>query len=408
MFHATTRFVAVAILTLACVTTIAGPAEATGTNRVVPKNYATIGDALNASESGDTITVFPGTFSECVTISGLSAINVIGRRGAVINVAGCPVGVTINNGVDIAFEGFELTGATLQGIAVQPGAKDVLIRQVTITTDQPYPALSSLEVGVSIDGADDVLLKDVTISGATLHAVHVMSATRTVVKQSTISDGTGDGVRVDLGTNVKIADNVMRNLLGPAIFFFHDGGVGMTGGGVESIVVQNKIIDSPGGGIVIGGSNNLIEKNAVVDSGGTGITALANGSDSLYRKNKVNGSAEAGILAAGTGDTFEKNTVLGSHQDGIVVVGSMNVLTKSRVVDATGSGFAVAPTASENAFEDCGSVRAGADGFHVEGLANTFTQAKAAGSGGLDLNDPAGGATTNVYTDCTFKSSNLP
>ena len=289
---------------------------------------------------------------------------------------------------------------------MQPDANNVLINKVTIATDQPDPALSSLEVGVSIVGADDVLLKDVTISGATLHAVHVMSATRTVVKQSTISDGIGDGVRVDLGTNAKIADNLMRNLLGPAIFFFHDGGVGMTGGGVESIVVRNKILDSPGGGIVIGGTNNLIQKNAVVDSGGTGITALANGGGSIYRKNKVNGSAEAGILAAGTGDTFEKNTVLGSHQDGIAVVGSMNVLTKSRVVNATGSGFTV--TASDNTFEDCGSVRAGGDGFLVAGSANTFTKAKASDSGGLDLNDPAGGATTNVYTDCTFKSSNVP
>jgi hypothetical protein len=408
MRHTTTRFVAVALLTFACFTTIARPAEAAGANRLVPKNYATIGSALNASESGDTITVFPGTFSECVTISGLSEISVIGKHGAVIDVAGCPAGVTIENGVNIVFGGFTLTGATLQGIAVQTGANDVLINKVTIATDQQDPALSSLEVGVSIVGADDVLLRDVTISGATLHAVHVMSATRTVVKQSTISDGIGDGVRVDLGTNAKIADNVMWNLLGPAIFFFHDGGDGMTGGGGESIVVRNKILDSPGGGIVIGGTNNLIQKNAVADSGGTGITALANGGGSIYRKNKVNGSAEAGILAAGTGDTFEKNTVLGSHQDGIAVVGSMNVLTKSRVVNAMGSGFAVALTASDNTFEDCGSVRAGADGFLVAGSANTFTKAKASGSGGLDLNDPAGGATTNVYTDCTFKSSNVP
>ena len=73
-----------------------------------------------------------------------------------------------------------------------------------------------------------------------------------------------------------------------------------------------------------------------------------------------------------------------------------------------GSGFAVALTASSNTFEDCGSVRAGVDGFLVAGSANTFTKAKAAGSGGFDLNDPAGGATTNVYTDCTFKSSNVP
>ena len=42
----------------------------------------------------------------------------------------------------------------------------------------------------------------------------------------------------------------------------------------------------------------------------------------------------------------------------------------------------------------------------MQGTGNTFTKAKASGSGGLDLNDPAGGATTNVYTDCKFKTIN--
>ena len=45
-----------------------------------------------------------------------------------------------------------------------------------------------------------------------------------------------------------------------------------------------------------------------------------------------------------------------------------------------------------------------AQALHVDGATNTFTS----DSIGLDLNDPAGAATTNLYTDCKFKTSSVP
>jgi len=77
-------------------------------------------------------------------------------------------------------------------------------------------------------------------------------------------------------------------------------------------------------------------------------------------------------------------------------------------VTAAGSfGVGVRMSASGNRFEGTSSAKAVGDGFHVAGLGNTFTKAKASGSGGLDLNDDPGAGTTNVYTDCKFKTSNI-
>jgi hypothetical protein len=197
------------------------------------------------------------------------------------------------------------------------------------------------------------------------------------------------------------------SLLGPAIHFFHDGGLGVLGGAVESLVVSNKVLNSPGGGIVIGGMNNLIEKNKVVKSGARGIVAHANGGGSIYRKNKVTAPSEVGIVVEGDQNLLEKNTVKLSIGNGIDVAGDDNLLVGTKAIESAGSGFVVGNGASGNDFDTCAASKSGVDGFSVQGSANEFFRSAAAGSGNLDLNDVAGNATTNDYVDCKFKTNNV-
>ena len=392
---------------VALVVAIPGSARAAVT-LTVPGDFPTITLALEAAASGDTVLVSAGTYPECVTVTGLDDLELIGKRGAIIDASGCGTAITIADGTGALVKGFAITGATDQGILVQPAASEAIFTKITIRDAAATPALSVLENGVSVIGASDITLDDVDVGGATVHAVYVESATATVIKRCSIRDAIGDGIRVDLGSGVKIEKNVMQNLLGPAIFFFHDGGIGMLGGAVESLVVKNKILANPGGGITVGGANNLIEKNNVVDSGTTGIDALSNGGGSIYRKNKVTRSAAAGIRAGGTDDFFEKNGVKESLGNGIEVTGISNEFSGTKVIEAAGTGWVIAPLSSDNDFTSCSSTKAGGDGFRVEGTLNFFVKVVASGSGGLDLNDPAGVLTTNQYIDCKFKTSNLP
>jgi hypothetical protein len=402
MPHALTRLVAVVIVAVS----LASAAPAHAVDRLVPSQFPTITLAVSASLAGDTILISPGVYNECVVLAALGSVNVLGKRGAIIDASGCGTALTILSGTGIVVKGLTITNATT-GILVLAAASEVIVNKTEIIDPAVDPGLSDLDVGVHVIGAGNVTLDNVDIKGAKEQAVLVEAAAGTVVKKSSIIDGAGEGVRVDLGTAAKIEKNTFENLLGPAIRFFHEGGVGLLGGAVESLVVSNKVLNSPGGGIVIAGANNLIEKNKVVKSGANGVVALATGGSSIYRKNKVGNATEAGIVVAGDQNLFEKNTVKLAGGPGFEVTGSDNLVVGGKSIESAGSGFFVGASASDNEFELCAASKSGVDGFHVEGSLNTFFRSQAAGSKGLDLNDVAGNATNNDYVDCKFKTSNV-
>ena len=110
---------------------VAAPAAAE-TDRHVPRDFPTIGDALKAAVSGDRIVVNGGTYQECLTITGLSDLTLFGKKEPVIDLTGCPAGLTIADGARVTIEGFTLVGATLQGILVQAAASEVFIVKTSI------------------------------------------------------------------------------------------------------------------------------------------------------------------------------------------------------------------------------------------------------------------------------------
>ena len=380
--------------------------HAAGATLLVPQVFATIGDALAQAADGDTVVVAAGIYPECPVITGLSTFSLIGKRGALIEATGCGAGLTVQDGVDVSVQGLTVINATTQGILVDAAASQVELRKVTVQDTQSDPASSFLDTGIAVQGADDVTIDDVMIVGAKTQGVLIASASRTVVKKSTIEKGVGNGVTVDLGSAVSVAKNLFQELDGTAVLFLHAGGTGMEAGAVESLVFSNKVLG--GGGISIAGQNNLIEKNKLHDTDTVAIEATANSSGNGYRKNVILGAAAAGIRVGGTGDAFGKNTVKSPLATGVEVIGSDNDLTTMKVVKAAGSGFVYAPSATGNTCDGCSSANAVADGFHVEGTSNAFVSCKASNSGGFDLNDTAGAATTNTYTDCKFKTSTVP
>ena len=373
------------------------------------RTIQSFGAALQGAFSNTRIIADPGIYHECITVTQLVLISLVGKKGVVIDATGCPAGITIADGVNITIDGLTIVNATTDGIVVQAAASTVHITKTTIQDAATDPAQSVLQTGISILGAEDVTLEKVTIRGATAQAVHVVSTMNTIITKSVFENGIGTGLLVDLGKGTQVVKNKFQGLLGPAVRFFH-AGQGVMGGAVDSEVIGNKVTESQGGGFEIGGTSNLVEKNTIVDVATAGISALANGGSSTYRKNTITRAAFAGILAAGTGDTFDSNTVKEPVNDGVEVTGNGNgnTFTKTKVSKSGGAGFLLQSGATGNHFDGCSASKSGGDGFRVNGVTNTFTKVKASGSTFFDLNDPAGAATTNVYTDCKFKTSNLP
>ena len=88
--------------------------------------YSTIGEALQNVNSGDTIQVSPGIYTESISIE--TSINLEGSPGAIIDASNESHGISIKDS-NISVSGFEITGNenTISGIAVNPGSINITI-----------------------------------------------------------------------------------------------------------------------------------------------------------------------------------------------------------------------------------------------------------------------------------------
>ncbi len=88
--------------------------------------YSTIGEALQNVNSGDTIQVSPGIYTESISIE--TSINIEGSPGAIIDASNESHGISIKDS-NISVSGFEITGNenTISGIAVNPGSINITI-----------------------------------------------------------------------------------------------------------------------------------------------------------------------------------------------------------------------------------------------------------------------------------------
>ena len=87
---------------------------------VVPRDFDTIQDAINAAEEDDVIKVLPGNYLEQLTISKSLTILGSGAKSTIIespsiielelNVLGDPYIVEINNGAEVSMKGFTIQG----------------------------------------------------------------------------------------------------------------------------------------------------------------------------------------------------------------------------------------------------------------------------------------------------------
>ncbi len=363
--------------------------------RVGPGFFLTLTAGLANAFSASKVIVEAGTYHECPTVTGLVLLTIVFKKGAVLDATGCDAGITIKDGAGITLKNVTIVGAK-RGVVVKAAAERVLVTKSTIRDAQTDPQLSVLETGVEIEGASDVTLDGVTIRGAATQAVRALLTAGMTVRKSTLADGLGNGVAFVLGSGAAVEKNVMTGL----------GGLAVLGSASDSLVASNRIFAS-GGGIALGGTNNLVEKNKLTDLATASIEAPNGRGGSFYRKNTIVRPAIAAIVAAGSVDTFEKNTVKEPLATGIDVAGSDNAFLGGKVSAAVDVGIAIRAGANRNRFEGTSSAKAGSDGFRVQGQSNVFVKAKASGSGALDLNDAAGPGTTNVYTDCKFKTSNV-
>ena len=198
--------------------------------------YSTIGEALQAANSGDTIQASPGTYTESLSIE--TSINLEGSPGSIIDVTDELRGISIKAN-DTTVSGFEIIGdeSTLSGFAIEPGTTNININDniihgmsfanpsnesplsygiiawgndtipnppsnITINNNEIYNITGS---GISLGE----ITQDITITNNYIHDINGVVLSENIVPEE---DFTSIGINGLFADNVSISNNIFENL----------------------------------------------------------------------------------------------------------------------------------------------------------------------------------------------------
>jgi parallel beta-helix repeat protein/predicted outer membrane repeat protein len=329
----------------------------------VPDNYPTIQQAIEASNSGDTVRVRPGTYFENIDFAG-KAIIVESEKGPAVTIIDGGQADSV-----VVFQSFEGEGSVLRGFTVTNGRADngggircrentsptIAGNTITLNTAERYGAgiycLTSAAVIIDNTISDNTTVLD--WAGGGIACWTFSSAT---ISRNTITGNFPNGILCFNNLPppspvpvITITDNVITGNAGP----WHGGGIHCFSarGDIRRNTISGNSAGHHGGGIylfqnqstVIG---NVISENTAGDSGG-GIccwSAVARISANIISENRA--ELRGGGISCRDNchdriidNLISRNTVSGSG-GGIHCGGSYSTIFRNIISenDATGNG----------------------------------------------------------------------
>jgi nitrous oxidase accessory protein NosD len=278
---------------------LALPATAETLN--VPKDYATIQEAVDAAVSGDTIKVKKGVYPEGVVITKIADLTLKGSGKPVIDGEGARIPIAVSSTVRVTISGFTLVNSPDDGVNGRDN-EDLRISKVTITDCAGSGVY--LEDGLR-DRIEKCTIENTRFGGVELVRVNSPTLpTDGIVEKCKLRDIDGQGVEVE---------------------------------GSGHRVSKNRIERTEEEGILIRADDGTVEKNRITDAGGDGISV--DGSDSRVEKNRITTTADRGIRIDGEGNLVLKNNLKFPGKGGIDVSGTGNVIEKNSVKDCEAEGY---------------------------------------------------------------------
>jgi parallel beta-helix repeat protein len=210
------------------------PAKAEPRIIVVPDDYSTIQEAINAASYGDTIFVKEGTYYENVVVN--KPILLIGQNAAntIVDAGGKQNVITVN-------------------------ANNIVIVNLTLRNSGKgggYPAFPS---GVFIENAGNCTIKDNIITD-NLMGIYIVKSSDIVISGNNITSNLSDGIELVLESfNVTISENTINNNRGYAIGIFDSS--------FANKIIQNNITSN--GPIMLSDNsfNNSVIGNIMKETG---------------------------------------------------------------------------------------------------------------------------------------------
>ncbi|MCZ7644524.1 MAG: right-handed parallel beta-helix repeat-containing protein [Planctomycetota bacterium] len=382
--------------------------------RRVPQEFATIGEAVAAAATGDTILVGAGEYRENV-VTGAAGLRFVGQRAVWDGTIGGVPGTCLTcNGALVTVQGFTFRNGTDLLVLNGPGSVASRCRFENASDD-----------GVQIN-ADDVTVSKCSFFGISDTTILVINnRARVLIDRNRLFNCGDEGIDVS-GPGARILFNYIHTVDDNDAIRLNGGG------GTDAVIMGNRIFNAADEGIEVSSSPGvLVARNTILHAGGEGI--FINGVDGArVERNRIEGSGSHAIrligddfsitsnvvrftiddadgcnvanALSGGGGLFERNTILGATAFGCQLAADAAIIRNNRVSfcgSEDQAGFLIA--GDNNTLERNRATRCDADGFRINGDFNTLAGdvASACSVDGFDVETGTGNRLTTVRAmDC--------
>ncbi|HEX5008749.1 MAG TPA: right-handed parallel beta-helix repeat-containing protein [Planctomycetota bacterium] len=355
----------------------------------VPQDFATIQEAVDAANDGDTILVHAGTYAEAVAITN--------KTNLLVKAAG----KVIVDPPDLA-DGITLTGCdtcTVEKLRVIDAVNGLLLVDCFTCTVSKCRVDAVSGLGVALEDCNNCFVEKCTITGAGTDGIGVgangtTACALTHISKNKIIEPGDDGVDLN-GTNGIIEKNTVIDA----------GGNGYRSESVPPATtntwVKCKSFGAQNHGFEINGASNSIFFCTEKDSGVNGFACAGSGTYQLLKVKSTHATGTGIVVEAGLdGTSVTSCKVKQPGADGISMQANGALVSRNKVTAAGNDGFAVG--GNDGFYEKNSAMKSNSDGFQLLGTGNELTKNKAKGSvTGFDLDDQSGGLNL-IDDDNTF------
>ncbi|WP_440947765.1 NosD domain-containing protein [Methanosarcina sp. T3] len=189
-------------------------------------NYTTIQAAVNNATSGDTIIVYPGTYTEVIdvdvanltihSLSGNPENTIVRTLSPSHNFKVIANNVTIS-GFKIIGEGY-YTGVFMTGVS-----------GVNITNNE----FSGNDCAIQVQSSGGCNLINNTVSGSTSYGFHLSSSSNCILASNTISNTSYEGINMSNSGSCVLANNIVSDTDDDGIYLYSSSNCALTGNTVS-------------------------------------------------------------------------------------------------------------------------------------------------------------------------------
>ena len=382
-----------------------------------------IQDAINASEEGDRVVVYAGTYAETITIT--HKLDLFGEDREITTIDGDNNGSVIiisDSQVNISHFTIQNSGSSAADALIQVNDGNAII------TDN---ILTSGEIGISVNNCNNNIIYDNTIDDNSGHGIFLNNSDNNEITYNIITDNSNgifgyssssntiqdnpsiisndiNGIFMNETSNLNtIKNNNISNNIGNGVFLSdhcnynnvslndiyknRDSGARIENSSYNTIY-DNSIINNYNYGVLIVGSGNTLVYNDINNNDEHGIFLFADDNNSIYYNN-VNSNTKDGIrLSNSTNDNISSNYIQTNSRYGIYLdyftinnliynnylyYNTYNGMDKSlsrnnwNITKTTGSNIAGGGNLSGNYWTDYDEISEGAVDSDGDGIADS-------------------------------------